>query len=276
MKKDKKRKLMTNNSGVVGIVATVLLIGLIITFVGIVQTVHVPNWLKQKEAHHMNDVQTQFTQLKYTIDVLSLLEEHVSIANYITLGTEELPVLNTGRTYDTLEILSNNFQITFSNATDSFSLTTSGILYSSKNSHFVDQIICLEAGALILSQTPSSILLGQPLFSITNYTNVSLWLFDIAGLEGKSFVSGYGTYILSNEFISRTTHRITDVTSINISTDYPEAWGDFFNSSAFVNSGLTYSMTLGNQTLHIEYSISLGNFDIEVIDIHSQLAIWRY
>lgn len=276
MKNSKKRKLTSHNSGVVGIVATVLLIGLIITFVGILQTVHVPNWLKQKEAQHMNEVQTQFMQLKYTVDMLSLFGEPVSLTNYITLGSEELPILNIGRTYDTLEILSDNFMITVSNATDSFSLTTSDILYSSKNSHFVDQVLCLEAGTLILSQPPSSILLGQPLFSITNFTNVSLWLYNIAGLEGKSFVSGYGTYVLSNEYINRTTHNITEVTHINITTEFPEAWADFFNSSAFVNSGLSYSMTVGNETLDIEYNISLGNFIIEVINIRSQLAIWKY
>jgi len=93
--------------------------------------------------------------------------------------------------------------------------------------YFEYQVLCLEAGTLILSQPPSSILLGQPLFSITNFTNVSLWLYNIAGLEGKSFVSGYGTYVLSNEYINRTTHSITEVTHINITTEFPEAWADF-------------------------------------------------
>jgi len=276
MKKSTKRNITTNTSGVVGIVATVLLIGLLITFVGVIKTVYVPSWLEQKEAQHMNDVENQFTQLKYTLDISSILCENLAISNYITLGSEELPFFNNGRTYDTLEITSDDFRMNFSNATDSFSFSMSDILFSSKNTYFVNQILCLEAGALILSQPPDSILLGQPLTSIKNFTNVSFVLLNISGLEGTAFVSGYGTYVVSNEIIGRTTYTMCNVTAINITSSYPEAWVDFFNSSLFVYSGLTYSMTSSEDTVHVRFSDILGNFDIEVINIRSQLVIWKH
>jgi len=276
MKKRNKIQLHSDTNGVVGIVATVLIIGLLITFVGIIKTVHVPNWIEQKEAQHLNDVENQFTQLKYTLDILALLEKNVAISNYVTLGSEELPFINEGRTYDTLAISSGDFQINFSNATDSFSFPLSDIVFSSKNNYFVNQILCLEAGALILSQTSKSILLGPPLVSVSNFTNVSLSLFAISGLDGKGFVSGYGTYVLSNEFISREKHTMHDVAEIHITTLYPEAWGDFFNSSSFVLSGLTYAINSSTGSVLITFSDPLGSIDVEIINIRSQLAIWRY
>lgn len=276
MKKKHTIRLQSDTTSVVGIVATVLIIGLLITVVGIIKTVHVPKWIEQKEAQHMNDVETQFTQLKYTLDLLALLEKNVAISNYVTLGSEEVPFINEGRTYDTLAISSDDFQINFSNATDTFSFPLSNIVFSSKNTYFVNQVLCLEAGALILSQTSNSILLGPPLISVSNFTNVSLSLFAILGLDGKGFVSGYGTYVLSNEFISRETYTMHDVTTIHITTLYPEAWGNFFNSSSFVLSGLTYTINCSTGNLLITYSDSLGSFHIDIINIRSQLAIWRH
>lgn len=275
MKKSKLRDITTDTNGVVGIVATVLVIGLIISFVGIVKTVNVPVWLEQKEAKHMSEVETQFTQLKYTLDLVALLGQNTAISNYITLGSEEMPFFNNGRTYDMLAISSDAFLINFSNQTDLFSFSMSDIQFLSNNQYFVNQILCIEAGALIMDQTSDSILLGQPIVAITNFTNVTLTLYNFSGLTGKAFVSGYGTYVLSNQFIRRTTYSMKKITDIEIITAYPEAWADFFNSSAFLHSGLTYSITTLDDAVYIVFSDTVGNFDIEVIDIRSQLAIWR-
>ena len=275
MKNNLKQGLWQNTSGVVGIVATVLVIGLLITFVGIIRTVYAPNWLEQKEAQHMNDVQNQFTELKYTLDVSSLLGTNIAISNYVTLGSEELPFFNMGRTFDTLGISSEDFRMNVSNATDAFSFSMCDIFFSSRNNYFVNQVLCLEAGALILSQSPNSILLGQPLTSITNFTNVSLSLLNVSGLEGKTFVSGYGTYVISNELTGRRHYSMCDVTDITIMTVYPEAWRDFFNSSCFVYSGLNYSITLSNDKVHLAFHDSLGNFNFEIITVRSEIVIWK-
>ncbi len=269
------QRIQDNTSGVVGIVATVLVIGLLITFVGIMRTVYVPNWLAQKEAQHMNNVQNQFTELKYTLDVSTLLGTNIAISNYITLGSEELPFFNVGRTFDTLGISSDDFRMNVSNATDSFSFSICDIFFSSRNTYFVNQELCLEAGALILSQSSNSILLGQPITSVQNFTNVSMSLLNVSGLNGKTFVSGYGTYVISNEFTGRQHYTMLNVTNIKITTAYPEAWRDFFNSSCFVYSGLNYSMTLSNDTVHLAFHDSLGNFDFEIITVRSEVVIWK-
>ena len=276
MKTNEKHHRTLDTNGVVGIVATVLLIGLLITFVGIIQTVYVPNWLEQKEAQHLTDVENQFCELKYSLDLCVLLGQNITLSNYITLGSEELPFFNTGRTYDSLEITSDTFQINFSNATHAFSFALSDIVFSSKNTHFINQILCLEAGALVLSQPPKSILLGQPMISITNFTNISLSLLNFSGLTGKGFVSGYGTYVLSNTFTGRNTYLMNNVTDVEIYTLYPEAWQDYFNSSSFLYSGLTYTITMTDTSVHITFHDALGTFHINVYDIHSEVLIWKH
>ena len=64
-----------------------------------------PQWLEQREAEHMHVVSYQFTQLKQSIDILSVVEQKNALSIYITLGTVDIPIFDKGRTYDTLEIL---------------------------------------------------------------------------------------------------------------------------------------------------------------------------
>ncbi len=275
-KKRHTLEFYADTGGVAGIVATVMVIGLLITFVGILRTLYVPNWLNQKEAQHMNDVENQFTELKYMLDVASLYDRNLVISNYVTLGSEELPFFNTGRTFDNLGVSSGDFRMNISNATDSFSFSMNDIFFSSQNNYFVNQVLRLEAGALILSQAPDSILLGQPVMSITNFTNVSITLLNFSGLEGTEFVSGYGTYVISNELSERDAFRMCNLTSINITTSYPEAWRDFFNNSYFVYSGLNYTIHTTDTSVQVSFHDPLGNFEFEILTFRSQIVIWTH
>ncbi len=163
------RKIIDSDKGVVGIVVTVLLIGLMIVVIAIIQSVYLPQWLEQKEADHMHVVSYQFAQLKHALDILLVVEQKNAISTYITLGTTDIPIFGNGRTYDSLEILSDTYTVVVSNSTDSLSFSLGTIKYSSGNSYFVDQSYIYEAGALILSQSGASILNGKPFFSVSNY-----------------------------------------------------------------------------------------------------------
>ena len=137
------RKLRNSDEAVVGIVVAVLLIGLAVAVTTMIQTTYVPQWMKQKEAEHLQDVATQFVQLKYALDIQSIVEQRTGISIYITLGTKETPIFGSGRTFDSLEILPNSCNITVANSTDSFSYSLGTIKYSSGNSYFVDQSLWL-------------------------------------------------------------------------------------------------------------------------------------
>ena len=88
------RKFKSDDDAVVGIIVTVLIIGLVITFVSMVQVVYVPQWMEQIEAEHMQDVSVQFNQIKYSMDIQSLLNKTSSFSSYVTLGGKNLPVLD--------------------------------------------------------------------------------------------------------------------------------------------------------------------------------------
>ena len=112
------RKIIKPDDGVVGIIVIILIIGLIIIVTGIIQSVYVPQWLEQKEADHMHVVSYQFSQIKQSLDILSVIEQKNAISIYLTLGSSEIPIFGTGRTYDYLNILSENCILEVSNDTD--------------------------------------------------------------------------------------------------------------------------------------------------------------
>jgi hypothetical protein len=191
---------------------------------------------------------------------------------YLTLGTSEIPIFGTGRTYDYMNILSDNCIIEISNDTDSNSYSLGTVKFTSKNTYFVDQSYIVEGGALILSQSKASILNGKPYFSISNFTNLSLNIIDISGLEGKTFAGGYGTYSFYMEYKDSNTSVIEDFNFINVTTNYPNAWHLFFNSSTLRNSGLTYDITDTVDGISVEFSETLGNLFLKVVDISAQIA----
>ena len=163
------RKIKNSDEAVVGIVVAILFIGLAVVVISMIQTVYMPQWLEQREADHMHVVSYQFSQLKYALDMLSVVEQQNAISTFITLGTTDLPIFGSGRTFDSLEILLDTPTVSVTNGSDSLSFSLGAIKFSSGNSHFVDQSYIYEAGALILSQSTASTLNGKPFLSVSKY-----------------------------------------------------------------------------------------------------------
>ncbi|MBS3801935.1 MAG: hypothetical protein KGY65_04220, partial [Candidatus Thermoplasmatota archaeon] len=158
------RNINDSDEAVVGIVITVLLIGLALSIVVMVNTAFVPQWLEEIEAAHMEDVSGQFAQLKYATDIQSTLKQRTAISSSVTLGINNLPILSKGRTYGSLSIQENECSITIENETDSWDFDVGNIKFSSGNSYFVRQDYILESGTLIVSQPPNSMMIGKPMF----------------------------------------------------------------------------------------------------------------
>lgn len=266
------RKFIKSDNGVVGIIVTILIIGLFLVVSAIIESVYVPQWLEEKEAEHMHLVSYQFAQIKHSLDILSIIEQENAISVYITLGTAEIPIFGSGRTYDYLDISSDDCLVEISNDTDSYSFSLGTVSFSSKNSYYVDQSYIYEAGALILSQSEASVLNGKPLFSVTNYTNVTFNIINISGLEGKKFAGGYGTYSFYMEYLDSNYYTIENFRFINITTNYKNAWRIFFNSTTLKYSALTYDIKDTAGGISVEFSGSLGNLILKVTDVSAQIA----
>lgn len=283
------KKIRNSDDAVVGIIVTILLIGLIMTAMIMVKTVYVPQWIEEKEAAHMEEVSNQFAMLKYALDIQSIVNQSTAISATITLGNKEIPFFDLGRTFDSLSIIEDSCTVTVKNNTVSSSYSTDAIKYSSRNLYFVDQSYVYEAGSLILSQYPSSILYGKPSFFVTEFgKNLSFTFVNISGIAGRTSVSGYGNYPVNLKVINPSNQytEVNNVTDITITTNYADAWYIALNSSLMQSisgfeyegngvSKVGYNITSASDRVTLEFIDSSGdyvNFFIKEVNISAQIA----
>lgn len=106
-----------NSRGQVGVVVAILMVSLVVAVIVIIQVYYVPNWMKEKEAEHMDTVANQFSNLKFSIDLQTLAQIDVPITNSITLGSKELPYFISARAFGSLNVLpsaNSNFSVAVS------------------------------------------------------------------------------------------------------------------------------------------------------------------
>ena len=268
----KFRKLKESDNAVVGIVVTVLLIGLILSVMVMINTMYVPQWLENSEASHMKETSNQFTQLKYALDMQSLVNDNSAMTIPVTLGAKDIPFFNRGRTFDTLEIIYDAITIDF---TPGGSYTSDVIKFSSGNTYFVDQSYIYEAGALIISQDEKSVLYGSPPIIVTEYgKNITFYITEIEGLPGKTDASGYGTYPIFTKAKNPTNDiSINNVSQITITTGYPNAWKTVFEQT-IEEPEFNYDISTSDNEVTITFNITSvnNNFKIHNKEIDVQIA----
>jgi len=260
------RKFKASEDGVVGIVVAVLLIGLMVSVVSLVQLVYVPDWMEQREAEHMDEVVTQFSQLKFAIDTLNANKQnYTTIATSITLGSKELPYWMSLRAFGNLEILSDEFKITINNVSSSSNFSIGTIKYSSSNGYFIDQDFIYEGGAIITNQADGNIISIKPSFpgikKVGNKLFLTLNLINISGVGGKLSGSGYGTTAIQTEYSgSQIEQIIEDVRSIEIISKYFYSWYMFMNWT-LENQGLVPGALSGDFYVIPDYDNSSITID---------------
>lgn len=92
----------------VGVVVAILMVSLFVAVIVLIQVYYVPNWMKDKEADHMDTVANQFSNIKFSIDLQAMAQMDVPITNSITLGSKELPYFVSARSFGSLNVLSSN------------------------------------------------------------------------------------------------------------------------------------------------------------------------
>jgi hypothetical protein len=230
-----------NEDAVVGIVVTVLLIGLAVSVTVMVNTVYVPHWTEEQESAHMDQIANQFASFKQHVDLQAMIDQKTALSSWFTLGSKELPILGSGRTFGRLAIIEDSYNITIlSNADDEapVDITSSSLKFESGNSYFVSQNYIYQNGALILQQDDADILIGKPSFFVTTYgKNLSFTIIDIHSPIGKRTASGYGITSVQTQVPPSTleseidSYEIPLVTTIIIHTDYPNSWTVALNST---------------------------------------------
>lgn len=269
----KIHRLQNNNQGAAGIIVAVMLIGLFFTFLSVVQLSYIPDWSEEREAEHMEKVAEQFTQLKFAVDVLSTIEQSGDkITTAITMGTNEIPLplfLKSEKSFGFLRLMSDESMINITDTTpttNSFQLGS--IKYSPRNSEYIETDYIYEAGGVITNQNLGNTMYIMPYFSVDFSGNVDITYeaVDFIDIAGKKYTTGHGITQIQLEYKSKNTNTINNVDEITISTDYMQAWNNFFNDT-FSNAGLTYGP--GD-----DFEISENDIDNEItIDFNNPLTV---
>ncbi len=270
------KNIKDSEYGVVGIVVAVLLIGLMVSVVSLIQMVYVPKWMEQREAEHMDEVDAQFSQLKFALDTQSFTGQlNIPIATSITLGSKELPYLMSVRAFGQLEILSDSFELGFVNSTDTYTYSFGTIKYSSANAYYLDQTFIYEAGAIIISQQEGNMISIKPSFfanEIGGNQNISINIPNINAIGGKTTGSGYGTSAIQTEYTGFNNVKIQNISQIYINTSYTNAWKiylDWMLKNVF--DSIDYSISTTNKQLIIQFFNS-PDIDLTIVNINAQIG----
>ncbi|ENO12210.1 hypothetical protein MBGDC06_00783 [Thermoplasmatales archaeon SCGC AB-539-C06] len=286
------KQIKNSDDAVVGIVVAILLIGLLLAVISIVQTVFVPNWMEQIEADHMDEVSSQFGQLKFAIDIQSILNiNDVPMSVPITLGSNDLPIMTSAKGYGLIEIKENEISVDIVNESDVYPepFYLGVIKYSSSNTYYLNQDYIYESGSLIKSQHEGNIMYVNPIFtpmthnSTTTYLNFTL--INITGVGNKLAASGFGNFPIQVEFSESVDYSFENVSFINITSPYYESWYMFINST-LINLDEDFNPLVWNQDFiltlpdyhGVDNMVSLEILDhtvdlfVKKIEINAQVA----
>lgn len=277
--KDNNLKFKDSDDAVVGIVVTLMIIGLFITAIAYVQNVFVPQWMQKKESEHMNQVANQFAQLKSSIDTISSLDKpNIQISVPVTLGSDEIPFLTSSKSYGSINLKPNDFKITIKDKNnDTISYILGSIEYTSANSYYRNLKYIYENGALILSQPPHSIFIINPSFSMIGGKDLSFDLIKLIGLGEKTSASGYSTCPIQARYSTSQDFVIYSVEKITIRTTYKDIWSNLFNDQ-LSESGILYSIddTINNEGFEITFydteDTDLPDMTLNIFEINIQIS----
>ena len=279
----KTRKM--DEEAVVGIVVTVLLIGLAVSVTVMVNNVYVPQWTEQQEAAHMDQVANQFASFKQNVDLQAMIGQETSLSSWFTLGSQELPILGSGRTFGRLALFEDQYNMTIHSDNDEseiFTYSLGSLKFEAGNSYFVPQHYTYENGALILQQYDANMLIGKPTFFVTTYgQNLSFTIIDLNSTLGKRTASGYGITAVQTQVKDIENQVITLVKNLTVHTNYPYAWTIALNSTLKeVDSGFgsdDYHITRSADSVTLSF-IDTGkdpaypNLNIKKVKMFTQIA----
>ena len=274
----KSKFILKDNFAVAGAIEFILIIGLIAILLSTIQLIYVPEIMEQKEADHMDEISNQFSRLKAMIDIQSKEKTNIPISNIVTLGSKELPYFVTLPKSGTISIIDKDeteseIRISNESSYETFELTS--IKYQANNLYFVPQSYIYEAGGIIIKQPEGqSIMWLEPSLNVTPIKNQNGYVtdidiyFDVPVIfceYGDSNIGGLDNYYVQTNYSVELSdddwNFWSNILSINISTEYPNAWFEFFQSldkdvknNVTISKGLDYvTLEKTSKTINLYY-----------------------
>jgi hypothetical protein len=245
MRKDRFKK---DQVGVAAVIGTIMALLVFLTFLTVLVTTWIPVTMKDNERNHMNEVVSQFSDMKSGVDnmmVYTTISGKPSLPTYqaVTLGAPGVPAFAS----PTAGFLSmypkgttNAMMVTtFTEETSSNSVSLVGggsVQMYAPNRYYVQQWVAYENGGILLKQDDGQVFRAAPSITLSkdgNSVNMDITQIDLIG--ANSSVGGTGIEGLNLEVVyvdSQTYHLKSNTPFImRFDTNFGQAYYDYFNTT---------------------------------------------
>jgi hypothetical protein len=276
--KNHYRYICFDKDGVSNIVTSIMMLGIVMTILGMILTVYVPMWARSNEIGHLDDVNDAFVDLKITIDNQVMTNDMGSkYSTRIKLGAGGGPVLGIGRSAGGLDFDSGRATIIVYQSEDTLNIYGEGggnLVFESNNNYYVDQDFILENGAIIVKQGDSAVMKAEPALyvqkdPVTNLTSLELTTISMVG-NHKS-IGGNDDRIVDTILTSdmNTPHEFNwyennmssgQNITIRFNTMYPDLWLEYFNDTLGIGTNLVWDADGNGSTYDGDYYITVTDY----------------
>lgn len=230
----KNKKNIRKNHAVAGVIEALLMVALVSIVISMIQLIYIPDIMEQREAEHMDQVSNQFSTIKSMMEMQAITDSSAPISTMFTLGSRELPYFITARSFGEVSVQDSgksSISIDGANPGDPYFYELTAIRYRASNVYFVDQTYILEGGGIIVEQSNGEpVMRVAPSITVENGSIIKIrfTLPIVVGVPGKSSTSGFGKCFIRTNWSEGSTDIIEGVgiNTINISTQYPNAWDE--------------------------------------------------
>jgi hypothetical protein len=256
MRKDRFKK---DQVGVAAVIGTIMALLVFLTFLTVLVTTWIPVTMKDNERNHMNEVMSQFSDMKSGVDnmmVYTSISGKPSLPTYqaVTLGAPGVPAF-ASPTAGFLSVYpkgsSNSMMLTsFTESTGTNPVMVNGggsVQMYAPNRYYVQQWIAYENGGILVKQDDGQVFRAAPSITISkdgNAANIDITQIDLIG--ASSSVGGTGIEGLNLDVIyvdSQTYHlKVNTAFNTTFTTNYGDAYYEYLNTTM---SSLGFTMEGG-------------------------------
>jgi len=278
------RNSIRDGSGVTNVVSILMIIGIVVSLMGMVFATYLPAWGKDVEVQTKVEVMDNIIDLRSNLDTLSVGgDTGASLSAKIRLGSTGGPLFGFGRSSGSLDMDEESGLVTVvDQAGNTYGQGRGTVVYRSNHLYTEDQIISMEMGALIRNEGGVDILKGPPNIVIkrdenTDQTTIFISLFILEGQDVS--VSGTQSYMISSTLLSEEGSEYdiaagTDIT-ITIMTERVLLWTDTLRETAeeqglVEGAGNDFEISSGTDVLGNPF-VSFVIHDLDIMKIRSSV-----
>jgi hypothetical protein len=226
---------------VAGVLEALLLISLVAIILSMIQIVYIPDVMKDREADHMEEVTNQFSNLKSTIEIQSMMGimssgepiAYAPMSSPITLGSEQLPYFVTMAGSGQLRVIDKDKTESkivikpFNPGGYPSGINLTSIEYIANNFYFYSQKYILEGGGIVRVQEDNETMVVHPAMAIEETLltiDINFYIPIFVSPPGKNLTGGFTESFVRTNYTRYTKFLDNDIDNITIFSDYLKGW----------------------------------------------------